>query len=409
MTEENMEVPYYLMPVAALFGTYALIATVRALYVAYKFVTFKPTTAVPPPMSVVSKQYFTLLVSIILSALVYGYVCARVNNSLLAADIFDPFEILAIETSANLTSIKAAYRSLSKQHHPDKGGDTSTFQRISLAYKALSDPVSRSNWEIHGHPDGPQTQTLSFALPDWLLHPEGKVAAVLLLMYLGMFGVLIAYVVTYIKRKEMVESKKRMDNSVAGSDMSYLASHLHPESSHLEVLMILASTPENIEITESNIEKCEEMKAARLEYLKPKKQKVQDAALFDMDEGGWADDGDESEDIKASKVKKEEESQLAKEVARASGKDQSAKHVKIEGVDEGVLGQQWVENTLAGIGHWPPTLGSALEKSTFSLKGGHAVSALSHPAVRRNLCMTMGRLNAQKLNTHPELSKSVLL
>ena len=36
--------------------------------------------------------------------------------------------------------------------------------------------------ETYSHPNGPQTQTLSFALLDHLLHPEGNVAIALLLM-----------------------------------------------------------------------------------------------------------------------------------------------------------------------------------------------------------------------------------
>ena len=228
-----------------------------------------------------------------------------------------------------------------------------------------------------------------------------------MLASLGVFvgiGAFIAYCITWGDREKKTKVKQRTDNSVAGSDISFLERSLHPESTHLDILVLLAMSPENIEITESNMEQAEEIRAARLEYLNPKKKKAEETSLFDMDEGGWADEG-ESEEAKASKAKKEEESKLAKQVAQASGKDQLAKNIKMEGVDEGVLGQKWVENTLSGIGQWPPKLDNDLAKLTFSQKKGHAVTAMSHPAVRRNLCMTMGRLNAQKLNTHPELSK----
>lgn len=226
-----------------------------------------------------------------------------------------------------------------------------------------------------------------------------------MLASLGVFvgiGAFIAYCITWGDREKKTKVKQRTDNSVAGSDISFLERSLHPESTHLDILVLLAMAPESIEITESNMEQAEEIRAARLEYLNPKKKKAEETSLFDMDEGGWADEG-ESEEAKASKAKKEEESKLAKQVAQASGKDQLAKNIKMEGVDEGVLGQKWVENTLSGIGQWPPKLDNDLAKLTFSQKKGHAVTAMSHPAVRRNLCMTMGRLNAQKLNTHPEL------
>ena len=50
---------------------------------------------------------------------------------------------LAYVSSSNISlqgasqrEIKKAYRTLSLQHHPDKGGDEKTFMRISKAYAA---------------------------------------------------------------------------------------------------------------------------------------------------------------------------------------------------------------------------------------------------------------------------------
>lgn len=47
------------------------------------------------------------------------------------------YETLGIDSSATPDEIKEAYRRLAKKHHPDKGGDTETFQRIKAAYEAL--------------------------------------------------------------------------------------------------------------------------------------------------------------------------------------------------------------------------------------------------------------------------------
>lgn len=52
--------------------------------------------------------------------------------------------------------IKKKYRELSKQHHPDKGGDPVVFDSIVKAYKALTDDESRENWRLYGNPDGPK-------------------------------------------------------------------------------------------------------------------------------------------------------------------------------------------------------------------------------------------------------------
>jgi len=297
---------------------------------------------------------------------------------------------------------------MSKTHHPDKGGDTATFQKINLAYKALSDATSKANWEQFGHPDGPQTQTLSFAMPDWLLHPEGNIALVLILMYFAMFALIIYQVVTFVTKTDKEAKKSMSDNTVAQSDLSYLATYLRPDSTHLDVLFYIATCPESIAITQQAIDKGEELKQARMEFLNPsQKKKMEDAFDIGSDDDGWAND-DEDDAAKEAKEKQAEKERLAKQVAQASGKDQIAKNIKIEGLDDGVLGQVWVENTLKEVGQWPPKFGKgcAIGKMTFAQKGGkRAVSALEHAAVRRNLCMSLGRLNAQKLNAHNELSK----
>ncbi len=416
MSEEAEAVPYYLMPVAALFGTYALFSGVKTLYNVYKVATFdaKKTPTVIPPSSLTSKEFLKLVASFVASVLVYGVICAKVNNSLASADIFDPFEILDIQSSADITMVKQAYRQLSKTHHPDKGGDNATFQKINLAYKALSDATARENWEKFGHPDGKQTQTLSFALPDWLLHPEGNIALVLLVMYLGMFALIIAYVIKFVTRTEEAAKKKQFDNSIAASDMAYLATHLRPDSSHVDVLYYIATAPESLQITEEAIAKAEELKKARIEFLNPKAaaaKKKEESDDFGFDTDGWAEEDDDNEASKAAKAKQEEKAKLAKEVAAATGKDKLAQNIKIEGVDDGVLGQAWVERSLEKIGQWPPKFSAScsVKDMTFSQKGSkNAVSAMEHKAVRRNLCMTLGRLNAQALNSHPELCEFLL-
>jgi curved DNA-binding protein len=57
------------------------------------------------------------------------------------------YEILGVSESANTDQIKTAYRKLAAKHHPDKGGDTATFQKISVAYETLTDPQKRSQYD----------------------------------------------------------------------------------------------------------------------------------------------------------------------------------------------------------------------------------------------------------------------
>jgi DnaJ-class molecular chaperone len=57
------------------------------------------------------------------------------------------YQTLGIDIGASPDEIKKAYRKLASQHHPDKGGDTATFQKIQTAYDTLSDPEKRQQYD----------------------------------------------------------------------------------------------------------------------------------------------------------------------------------------------------------------------------------------------------------------------
>jgi curved DNA-binding protein len=59
----------------------------------------------------------------------------------------DHYSVLGVTKTATPDEIKKAYRKLASQHHPDKGGDTSKFQRIQEAYAVLSDPEKKSQYD----------------------------------------------------------------------------------------------------------------------------------------------------------------------------------------------------------------------------------------------------------------------
>jgi curved DNA-binding protein CbpA len=61
------------------------------------------------------------------------------------------YDILGLSKNATFEEIKAKYKSLAQQHHPDKGGDPELFKEIKNAYEVLSDPVNRKKYDTTGH------------------------------------------------------------------------------------------------------------------------------------------------------------------------------------------------------------------------------------------------------------------
>ena len=59
----------------------------------------------------------------------------------------DYYNTLGLDRNASPDDIKKAYRKLAGQHHPDKGGDTATFQKIQEAYETLSDPQKKQQFD----------------------------------------------------------------------------------------------------------------------------------------------------------------------------------------------------------------------------------------------------------------------
>ncbi|MBU1325952.1 MAG: molecular chaperone DnaJ [Alphaproteobacteria bacterium] len=70
----------------------------------------------------------------------------------------DYYEVLGVERSADAAALKAAYRKLAMQHHPDRNGGSeesmAKFKEISEAYSVLSDDQKRAHYDRFGHAGG---------------------------------------------------------------------------------------------------------------------------------------------------------------------------------------------------------------------------------------------------------------
>jgi hypothetical protein len=65
------------------------------------------------------------------------------------------YEILGVPEDADQGAIRAAYRRLSNQVHPDRGGSSALFRKVVDAYATLSDPARREAYDrfLHGPGD----------------------------------------------------------------------------------------------------------------------------------------------------------------------------------------------------------------------------------------------------------------
>jgi hypothetical protein len=204
------------------------------------------------------------------------------------------------------------------------------------------------------------------------------------------------------------------------TDLVYVADLLTPDSTHMDIIYALISSPQVLLHSCAALEHVYEIKQKKLQQQaldeKKKKKDTTFSSLVEQ-EDGWGDDDDGDDDNdqnmseetrQAERKAKEEERQKKLHMERLKAATGQALPL-LEGMDEGVLGQQWVEATLGLEGQWPPPAGlGVLEGKTFEYKDPATgkvsqLSALDHPGLRRNLCMTAGRLNSIMLNTHADL------
>ncbi|KAG1328305.1 dnaJ protein ERDJ2 [Cocos nucifera] len=161
---------------------------------------------------------------------------------------FEPFSILGLEPGVSDSEIKKAYRRLSILYHPDKNPDPEAHKYfvefISKAYQALTDPISRENFEKYGHPDGRQGFQMGIALPQFLLNFDGASGGVLLLGIVGICILLpLLIAVIYLSR-----SSKYTGNYVMHQTLSAYYYFMKPSLAPSKVVDVFIKAAEFMEI-----------------------------------------------------------------------------------------------------------------------------------------------------------------
>ncbi|KAL7137417.1 hypothetical protein ABFS83_10G090900 [Erythranthe nasuta] len=163
-------------------------------------------------------------------------------------EIFEPFSILGLEPGVSDSDIKKAYRRLSILYHPDKNPDPEAHKYfidfISKAYQALTDPVSRENFEKYGHPDGRQGLQMGIALPQFLLNSDGASGGIMLLGIVGVCILLpLTIAVIYLSR-----SSKYTGNYVMHQTMYAYYHFMKPSLAPSKVMEVFIRAAEYMEI-----------------------------------------------------------------------------------------------------------------------------------------------------------------
>jgi len=248
-----------------------------------------------------------------------------------------------------------------------------------------------------------------------------------LLLLTGVLLFLLTAVLRYFssKKAQIVDdnNKGEIDGDIAKparnfakDNAVYLSSKLKVTTAPWEILFFIATAPENIRVTTEQIKKVEEMRQKKLLKLQEQKEAKKNNRnnlndLMDIDDdGGWASDDDDEldEDTKAAAMaakKHEEDMKKQERVLNMTMGKVDPTDLKLEGIDDGTIGQEWVMERLQEKNIWPPKVPA--DTGTFEDElSGKKVLPSEHPAIKRNLIMTLGRLNAMLLNSHPGLAKA---
>jgi hypothetical protein len=87
------------------------------------------------------------------------------------------YEILGVAPSADEATLRAAYRRLARQHHPDApGGDSAQMAQVNDAWRVLSDPDARRAYDASLRPAAPPVSPAWAAgMPDGVAGMDGAV------------------------------------------------------------------------------------------------------------------------------------------------------------------------------------------------------------------------------------------
>lgn len=182
---------------------------------------------------------------------------------------FDPFEILDVSIGSNESQIKKAYRLKSLKYHPDKNPNdpsaAAKFILITKAYQALTDEISKENYEKYGNPDGPGMMKVGIGLPKLLI--DERYQLLILSIFFLVFLVFIPSIfIIYYQRQ-----KQYGPNGVKVETLQYLTYTINENSRIKAFPEMLAATSESRDL-ELRDDDDQFVRTAMDEVVEPKKR-----------------------------------------------------------------------------------------------------------------------------------------
>ncbi len=130
----------------------------------------------------------------------------------------DHYAVLGLTPTVGVAEIRRAFRLLALRHHPDRAGPeaTATFQRIAEAYRVLSDPGLRSDYDA-GRPISPHAGAPGSAdgraAPG---HATARPGETLILRLCGTLDALVDRGIVRVRRGGVLELFVRPDEARLG-------------------------------------------------------------------------------------------------------------------------------------------------------------------------------------------------
>ena len=151
---------------------------------------------------------------ILLSSIYYQKIIETQNQ----IKVFDPYEILEISKTANVTEIRKSFKKLALKYHPDKNLNNlqakAKFMLITKAYESLTNEESKKNYEKYGNPDGPGSMRFSIGLPSAFILDKKNHAKILIIFIIVVCIIIPYYFIQWVKWSQNIEENGLLNKTI---------------------------------------------------------------------------------------------------------------------------------------------------------------------------------------------------